>query len=335
MIYGLGRGHPASIQSLYAACTSTPSCPCERVSNIDVFLTGATGFIGGAIAQRLLDVGHRVRGLVRDPGKAEVLVAQGMTVVVGNLDDSALLTGEAQRADAVVNAASSDHEGAVDALLKALGGSGKAFLHTSGSSVIGDDAQGASLSEHVFDEDTPFVVEPHPVKLARLAIDRRVQNAAASGVRSAVLCNTLIYGAGVVPNTQSVQIPALVKQARDNGVVRVVGSGVNRWSTVYVADMAQLYGLALAAAPAGAFYFVENGESSFAAIGAAIAVRLHLGHVEAWTLEQAGAEWGDGFARYALGSNSRVRGRRARRELGWAPRHGSVTDWIAHEMAVD
>lgn len=255
--------------------------------------------------------------------------------VVGDLDDRALLTREAKRADAVVNAANSDHEGAVDALLIALSGSGKAFLHTSGSSVIGDDAQGAFLSEHLFDEDTPFIVEPHPVKLARLAIDRRVQDAASSGVRSAVLCNPLIYGAGVVPNTRSVQIPALVKQARESGVVRVVGSGVNRWSTVHVADMAMLYRLALHSAPAGAFYFVENGEASFAEIGAAIAGRLHLGPVEAWTLKQAGAEWGDGFARYALGSNSRVRGHRARRELAWSPSHGSVTDWIEHEMPIN
>ena len=31
---------------------------------------GLTGKVGGAAAQRLLDTGHRVRALVRDPAKA-------------------------------------------------------------------------------------------------------------------------------------------------------------------------------------------------------------------------------------------------------------------------
>ena len=48
-------------------------------------------------------------------------------------------------------------------------------------------------------------------------------------------------------------------------------------------------------------------------------------------IEDAIREWGPDRATYALGSNSRVRARRAR-ALGWAPRHGSVLDWIAREM---
>lgn len=296
-----------------------------------IFITGANGYIGGSVAQRLRADGHRIRGLIRRAGLADALAATGIEPVVGDLDDAALLAREAAAADAVVHAASSDHRASIDALIAALAGSGKPLLHTSGSSVIGDDARGEALSDRIFDEDTPFVVEPG--KQARLAIDQAVRNA--EGVRGIVLCNTMIYGAGRGLHRDSVQIPPLVEQARRSGVVRIVGSGINRWSNVHIDDVAQLYALALRDAPAGAFYFVENGEASYAQIGAAIARRLGLGPVRSWSVEEATAAWGEGHARYSFGSNSRVRGKRARRELQWQPRHTSVTDWIEHEMPLD
>lgn len=295
-----------------------------------LFVTGATGYIGGAVSCALLVAGHAVRGLVRAADKVEQLRASGITPVPGSLDDRDLLIEEARRADGVIQAASSDHRGAIAALIEGLEGSGKPLLHTSGSSVIGDDVGGNQLSARVFDEDTPLRVEPD--KAARRAIDLLVLEAAPRGVRSVVLCNSMIYGAGAGLHAESVQIPLLVAQARQSGVVRVVGSGVNRWSNVHIDDVVALYLLALDQAPAGAFYFVENGEASYAEIGAAIARRLGLGPVQSWTVEEAAAAWGRRAAQYTFGSNSRVRAARARRELGWRPRDNSAIDWIERAM---
>jgi len=252
--------------------------------------------------------------------------------VLGDLSDTALLAREAQAADAVVNAASADDRAAVEALLDALAGSGKPFLHTSGTSVVADDARGDRASDRIYDEDTP--VEPVPGKAARVAIDRLIVEAAGRGVRSAVLCNSLIYGTGPGLNADSVQIPALVAAARKTGVVRHIGRGLNIWSNVHVDDMAELYALALARAPTGAFYYVENGEASFAEAAAAIARRLGLGAPQPWPVDDAIAALGFGHAVYSLGSNSRVRGKRARAELGWAPKHASLIQWIETEMPV-
>ena len=80
-----------------------------------IFITGANGFIGGAVACTLIADGHAVRGLVRDRRKADTVAAHGIAPVIGSLDDAALLRAEAQGADAVVNAANSDHRGAVAA----------------------------------------------------------------------------------------------------------------------------------------------------------------------------------------------------------------------------
>jgi nucleoside-diphosphate-sugar epimerase len=211
-----------------------------------------------------------------------------------------------------------------------LRGSGKPLLHTSGSSVIGDDALGDHVSESIFDEDTPMIVEP--VKQPRREIELRVLAAANEGVRAVVICPSNIYGSGTGLNPRSVQIPFLVDQARKDGVVHIVGRGVNRWSNVHIDDVAELYLLALQKAPAGAFYFIENGEASFGEIGESIARRLKLEPVQSWTVEEAAERWGKVHAHYTFGSNSRVRAKRARRELGWMPLHTSALAWIEEDM---
>ncbi|WP_048441369.1 NAD-dependent epimerase/dehydratase family protein [Caenimonas sp. SL110] len=295
-----------------------------------VFLTGAGGYIGGTVAARLIAQGHRVSGLVRDPVKARLVQGQGIVPVLGDLDDLELLARHVREADATMNTASADHATSALAMIQALAGSGKAFIHTSGSSVIGDDARGLRVSDQVFDEETPFAVEP--LKAARHRLNLSILAAADQNVRSVVICPSLIYGEGDGLQRDSIQIPFLVRQARASGVARVVGNGSNRWSTVHIADLAQLYLAALDRAPAGAFFFAENGESSFAEIGQAIAFRLGLGPVQSWPAEDAAAQWGEAKAYYTFGSNSRVRAVRARRELEWNPRHESAVAWIRDEM---
>jgi len=134
-----------------------------------IFLTGANGFIGGAVASALIRDGHTVRGLVRNKAKADAVAAHGIEAVIRSLDDAALLQAEARAADVVVNAASSDHRGAVEALLTGPSDSGKGFIHSSGSSIVADLAMGEP-SDRIFDEATP--IEPLADKAARVAIDR-------------------------------------------------------------------------------------------------------------------------------------------------------------------
>lgn len=293
-----------------------------------VFVTGAAGFIGGSIAAKLVSAGDQVTGLVRNAAQLEELARIGVQGVVGTLDDSALLNSQARGADAVINAASSDHRGAVEALIEALAGSGKAFLHTSGSSIVGD-ASGGEGTDRIYLED--HLPEPTADKAKRVAIEQLVLDSAARGVRSAVLCNTLIYGHGALPR-DSVQLPRLLKQARKSGVVRHVGRGLNTWSNVHIDDVAELYLLALEKTPAGMFYFVEAGEASFRDMSAAIATALGLPAPQDWPLQEAIEEWGYEMASYGLGSNSRVRGTRARTLLGWQPHRPAVLDWIASDM---
>jgi len=296
---------------------------------MNVFVTGAAGFIGGSIATGLVRAGHQVTGLVRSAEQANELTALGIRPVIGTLEDSALLAEQARAADAVINAASSDHHGAAEALVEALKGSNKVLLHTSGSSIVGD-ASGGRASDDIYQEDN--LPQPTADKAARVAIDNLILDAAKHGVNSAVICNTLIYGHSLGVKRDSVQLPRLLKQARKSGVVRHVGPGQNIWSNVHIEDVVELYKLALTGNVPGTFYFVESGEASFIDMTTAMARALNLGQPQDWPLADAEAEWGYEMANYGLGSNSRVRGKHARELLGWEPKRTSVVEWILHEM---
>jgi nucleoside-diphosphate-sugar epimerase len=68
-------------------------------------VTGATGFLGSHLAERLLLTGWPVRVLVRDPGKAQLLQQRGAEVVVGDLTAPASLAPALDGVDTVFHCA--------------------------------------------------------------------------------------------------------------------------------------------------------------------------------------------------------------------------------------
>ena len=85
-----------------------------------VFLTGATGFIGGHVADLLLARGDEVVALARSPEKARRLEAAGATVIVGDLADTAAIARGVDGADAVMHVAADYRVGIPDAERAAL-----------------------------------------------------------------------------------------------------------------------------------------------------------------------------------------------------------------------
>lgn len=293
---------------------------------MQIFITGASGYIGGSVAAALIAAGHSVSGLARSATTAEALSARGITPVRGTLDDTPVLASAAQAADVTIGAANADHRASAEAIVTALTGSGKTYLHTSGSSIVGTPADGEFVPA-IFDEETPFT--PSPARVARVAIDTMVRGA--QGMRGIVIAPGLIYGRGHGLHPDSVQVPWLIALAKKAGIAKHIGPGENRWANVHIDDLVPLYLLAVAKAPPGGFYFAENGEASMREVCEAISRMLGQGgRTEAMSVAEAAAEWGEGAARNTMGSNSRVRAKRARADLGWMPSAPSLFDQIAH-----
>ena len=289
-----------------------------------VFITGASGYIGGSVAAALTARGDTVSGLARSEASAGALRERGITPVIGTLDDTQVLAQAARAADVTFNTANAGHREAAEAMVNALAGTGKGFVHTSGSSIVGTRARGEFVAA-IFDEDTPYT--PTPQRAARVAIDNMVR--AAPGVRAIVIAPSLIYGLGHGANPHSIQVPWLIALARKAGVAKHIGSGENRWANVHIDDLVRLYLAAADKAPAGSFYFAENGENSMREVCEAISRMLGFGaRTQSMTVEEAAAEWGEGPANDTMGSNSRVRARRARAELKWTPRERGLIEEI-------
>jgi nucleoside-diphosphate-sugar epimerase len=290
---------------------------------MNVFLTGATGYIGGAIADALQRTGYTVLGLAHSEKSAQVLQERSIFPLRGDLRDSASLARGARQADAVIHAAtinSSDMAEAdipaVEAILAALEGTNKPFIYTSGCWVLG------SSGESVADEESP--TDPPGIVAWRPALERRILAAAARGVHPVVLRPANVYGRGR-------GIPAmLINLARKSGAARYIGTGENHCPMVQVDDLADAYVRTLTQAPAGTLVDVPGGPAvRFKEIAQAISQAAGLdGRTESWSLEDARQVLGP--LADALALDLQISGARAHRLLGWTPHAPSVLDDLGH-----
>jgi uncharacterized protein YbjT (DUF2867 family) len=62
-----------------------------------VFVTGATGLLGGGLCSRLLDQGLEVAGLARSSARAAALAARGVTIISGDFSRADVDLGPACR----------------------------------------------------------------------------------------------------------------------------------------------------------------------------------------------------------------------------------------------
>src|ERR1017187_7315500 len=289
-----------------------------------IFLTGATGYIGGPVLDALVRGGHDVTALVRDNEKARRVKARGGHPVIGNLADPESFRGSADAQDGYVHAAFDYASGKGPAIERAAletiiaaakrprtAGStapAKRFvIYTSGVWILGRTPEPAS-------EDAPI----NPIAMAsfRPAHEQLVLEAADDHLRTIVGRPGVVYGGGG-------GIVGDIFKSATNGLVRVVGDGNNHWPLVYDRDLADLYAkLAVNVDASGIYHANDEGDERVNDLVSAIApyvpVRPDVRNVP---IDEARTKMGP-FAD-ALALDQLVRSPRAH-ALGWTPTLHSV-----------
>ena len=284
-----------------------------------VFVTGASGYVGFAVATAFRRAGHDVYGLTRTAAKAPQLARQEIRPVIGDIGDPKSYADTAEGCSVLVHAAFessasavSKDEGAVDALIEAgrRGSQPKTLIYTSGVWLHGDT--GGKL----VDETDPL----KPIKLVawRPAHEQLVLQAKA--VRGLVIRPGCVYGG------RGGLTGGWFEAAAAGKAPTVVGSGHNRWTMVHVDDLADAYVRAAERGSAGEVFDVTDRSRATVLEMATAAARAagFQGELRPVPLGEARRTMGD-FAD-ALAVDQHVDARNAVRLLGWQPRHGGFVD---------
>ena len=289
-----------------------------------VFLTGATGYIGSVVAEKLQARGHKVIGLARNQAAENKLREKGIEPLRGDLKDVESLKRGASESDAVIHTAFifdfSDLDGSfktekavIAAFGEVLANTNKPFIATSGALLLGDTREIEADEDYPYDQNSPF----HP----RAESDQDVLKMSQEGVRSIVLRFPLVYGRG---GSSGAQI--LIEQAKAACAANYVGDGANRVSAIHVEDAADLYVLALETSTAKGLYHASAETVSLKDLSEAIARLLET---EAKSVSSGEAQKQFGPMSVFFTINSRLSAEKARRELHWEPKaKTTITDDI-------
>ena len=285
-----------------------------------VFLTGATGFIGTAVAQELISHGHTVLGVARTDAAAKTLSERGVEPHKGDLTDHTSFIAGAQACDAVIHCAFIHDfskfmqnieidQAMIRAMLAALEGSGKPLITTTGVAMLAPGQTATEANE--------------PARQGRGETEGMVRDAASRGLRTAVIRLPPITH----EDGDGGFLGPLVGIAKEKGKAVYIGDGANRWPAGNRADAAVLYRLALEKGEPGAAYHAVDEEGvPTRDIAEAIGKRLDL-PVDALAKEQAAAHFGwlGMFASADTPASSRI----TRDKLGWKPTHTRLIEDIA------
>lgn len=202
-----------------------------------IFITGASGYVGGVVAENLVRAGHRVSALARSDAAEERVAALGAVPVRGALGDARVLREAAASADTVIHTAvdytdpgmREVEEAALDAFLDA----GRPLIYTS-TGLVYPDGRGKPVTEDAPTE--PDASSPQPWKA--LGERQALEAGTATVIRAG-----LVHGRG-----GSGLLEGMFASARQNGVTAYIEDGANEWSSVHVDDLAALYAAAVAGA---------------------------------------------------------------------------------------
>lgn len=238
-----------------------------------VFLIGP-GYIGREVIDCLLESEDHVTALVRRESAGKELEKDGISFVLGSLEDAEIITKQTAASDIVIHTATADDLGSVNAVIsgidqRASENKHTIYIHTSGCSFLSDDINGEYKSDMVYSDKSPEDMDARPDSASHRSIDLAIIRARQRlGVKAKlfIMLPPLIYG---VTRHQrlSIQITTMARFALKHKYAGYVGKGKSAWGLVHVADLARGYRTMLdwlvtsppETALSHPYFFCENG----------------------------------------------------------------------------
>jgi nucleoside-diphosphate-sugar epimerase len=227
------------------------------------FVTGGSGFIGGALVRRLVADGWTVRALARSDASAETVRAHGAQDVRGDLEDVGAMAAGAAGCEVAFHCAAhlgdwgrredferGNVQGTRNALAAARQAGVRRFVHVGTEAAL---LAGQPLIE--IDERAPLRFDsPALYSSTKARAEEAVIGANQNGLQTVVVRPRFVWGRG-----DTTLLPVMTEMVR-SGRVAWIGGGRHRTSTTHVDNV--VHGLLLAAerGAGGGVYFVTDGE---------------------------------------------------------------------------
>jgi len=284
---------------------------------MSVFVAGANGYIGFAVAQVFRQNGYRVYGLIRKQEQSRRLAAEEIIPVVGDASKPETYVNALKHSGIVIDtsfdSSNPTHNHIFEAAKKHSPPHGKKiFIYTSGILVHGHHEE--IVTEEVMDSPPGFMQ-------SRANFEVEVANA--KEVHGIVIRPGFVYGyAGGNGGTHISE--KVFNIAANNGKIVLLGKKERRHSWVHIHDLANGYFLAAKhhTTATGQIFDIASDAPTYEEIYKKIAVVA--GHKDAELVVQpfpADLAWGP-----LLNQTVRVSYKKAQNLLGWTPLHPNVID---------
>jgi len=225
------------------------------------FVTGGSGFVGGALIERLRREGWDVRALARSERAAERVRELGAEPVGGDLDDRAALKAGAEGCELAFHAAAKVEDWGDPADFERLNVRGTqnvidACREAGGRRLVHVGTEAALMAGQPLvnvDESTPLRPDSAAMySSSKAKAEQLVRDA--GGLETVVVRPRFVWGRG-----DTSLLPTIIEMVR-SGRFRWVGGGRHLSATTHIDNTVEGLWLAATKAPAGSVYFVTDGE---------------------------------------------------------------------------
>ncbi len=236
-----------------------------------IFITGATGFIGGSLALRLAHEGHQVHALIRSPNRARHLHHPAITLFEGDLLDKNSLATAMQGCDAAFHLAayarvwSKDPdlpyrvnvEGSKNVFETALNSGIRRVVFTSTGGTLGP-SQGAQPVDENSPRTTGFF---NAYEKTKHEAEQLAKQFAARGLHVVTVNPTRVYGPGLV--SESAAMTTIIIKFLKGRWRIIPGDGKKYGNYVFINDVIEGHLLAMEKGTGGERYIIGGTNATY------------------------------------------------------------------------